>query len=410
MTAYRLTALRMTAAFALAGFAIGCGSSQPSFKTDGYYDGDHAYFVGASDGSGAILPAGQWALDNYEVIDGTVGARRDTEGYAVWQKFDLDGDGTFETESRQSLYDLLLVERGGKGRIAIHSEALPEAKRNLGLEALVDEYVQAVAKSGMLPASLGKPYAEAATPYVTQIERTIAGTLDGVPAYEVTFAFAPSADAMDAGQRARVVIADPGLVSRLGDKTLKAVLIASYTNTPAAFDAGLETFDGFLDRVALLTHEEVVHTRTRQIFDCRGLDDTIEVAVTLNAQAKVSSAVDRKPGETVVDDGRTCASVVLVDAPFRQVPPQTFQLELTRNPPPPPTGDYVRDEPPPPPVIEPEPAPVEPAPVEPEPAPEPPPKAGRRAVPKTKAAAAPAPAPAPPASQLPPPPPPEPAP
>ncbi|MCB9551409.1 MAG: hypothetical protein H6705_05915 [Myxococcales bacterium] len=125
MTAYTHTAIRMTAVLALAGAAIGCGSTRPTFQPDGYSDGEHAWFVASVDGSGAILPRAQWALDNYEEIDGQVGDRRDTEGYAVWQKFDLDGDGTFETESRHALYDLLLV--GAAARAA--SPSAPSRSR-----------------------------------------------------------------------------------------------------------------------------------------------------------------------------------------------------------------------------------------------------------------------------------------
>lgn len=407
--------LQLPAVAALAALAVGCGPSRPAFKADGYHDPDRAYQIVSVDGSGALLSPTKWSLTNYENVDNRVGNRKDTAEYAVWQRFDTTGDGNFDTEVRQALYDVLLVSRDGPARMWVRTEPLPKDKDALELEALARAYLEAAMQNGTLPAALGKPFPGGTGPWVMREVSSMSATLDEEPAYEITFDYAADEAALDGDKatRARLVFALPGFTTRIGDSTRKTALIATYTHTAPQFDSKLEDFENLLGRIALLKHEELVMARAPELFECRGTSDAIDVSVKLGGGWQITEAIDKKDGEIVEDAGRTCASVVLSDAPFRHVEPKTFAVRLTPGPTPVPTGGYERDEPPPPPPPAP-PAPVEgETPVEgappaegaaPAPAATP---AARGVKAKTPApAAAPAPAPAAPK----PPPPPEPAP
>ena len=97
--------LLLPATVALGALVLGCGPSRRVFKGDGYHDPERAYQIISVDGSGALLSPTKWSLTNYENVDGRVGARKDTAEYAVWQRFDTTGDGNYDSEIRQALYD-----------------------------------------------------------------------------------------------------------------------------------------------------------------------------------------------------------------------------------------------------------------------------------------------------------------
>lgn len=353
--------LILPAAVALGALTAACGPSRPAFKGDGYHDPDRAYQIVSVDGSGALLSPTKWSLTNYENVDGRVGARKDTAEYAVWQRFDTTGDGNFDSEIRQPLYDVLLVSREGPAKMWVRTEPVPKDKDGLALDALANAYVEAATKNGTLPAALGKPFAHGGTAWVMREVSALSATLDGEPAYEVTFDYAPDEASLDGkANRARVVVTLPGFTTKLGDDNRKTALIATYVNGVDDFEAKLGDFENLLGRVALLTHEEIVKDRASELFECRGTSDEIEVSVKLTSSANVNEAIDKKEGEIVEDAGRTCASVILSDAPFRRTEPLEFTVRLTPGPSPVPTGAYERDEPaPPPPPAPPAPAPAE---------------------------------------------------
>ncbi len=347
------------AALAVGAVAIGCGPSRPVFKGDGYHDADRAYQIISVDGSGALLSPTKWSLTNYENVGGQVGARKDTPEYAVWQRFDTTGDGSYDTEMRQPLYDVLLVSREGPAKMWVRTEPVAKDKAELAVEALARAYVEIATKSGTLPAAMGKPFAHGGTAWVMREVSAMSATLDGAEAYEITFDYAADEAGLDGdgATRAQVVLSLPGFTTKLGDMHRKTALIATYTNTVADFDAKLADFQNLLGRIALLTHEELIKDRASELFECRGTSDEIEVSVKLADNFTVDEAIDKKEGEVVEDAGRTCASVILSDAPFRRIDPKSFSVRLTPGPVPVPAGGYMRNEPAPPP---PPPAPAAP--------------------------------------------------
>ena len=238
---------------------VGCAPpATGTFTPMGYRSTDYDYQVAAFQ-NGQLLPT-TWQLDNYYLSTGKTLEPKKVDSYVTELELDLDGDGSYETKSKQFAYDLRFKNLVHDGVIFVRTIPISTDLEHKKLESLMDRYVEQIAGAGYEVVSLSST-----SPIVLEkryaavvIDRVFA-KLAGLEAYVVTLEVANldqlKLDPSARKERVQLVLLHTNFRYIAKNKTLDTtrafpvVMFAGYANQPRDFAVGLPDFHGLLSRI-----------------------------------------------------------------------------------------------------------------------------------------------------------------
>ena len=250
-----------------------CGASSNSFRRDGFYGAEQAYRIvhGPND---ALAPGADWYVDNYQIDKkGGLGAPKGGPDYQHVIKLDSDGDGELDVRRKVTTYELLLRHLKNDGHIWVRNLTASTQFRETDLRVLALNYVDAVSGTGeMVSDPQGETKVTIERRFATRVLDAAEATLDGRPAYTVTFEVA-NVDQLQLSQdsrweRASVILVRPGFHYRVNEIDFPVFMLLGYSNRPEDFEQGRAAFEQLVGRVQFLSEKELVASRTDEIFAC----------------------------------------------------------------------------------------------------------------------------------------------
>jgi hypothetical protein len=240
---------------------VGCHSAVGAFSATGYKHPDLAYGVRYWDVPNRALMPDSWQIDNFYVDPGgTLRVKRGAE-YEVTRYLDVDGDGKREDLGTVPAYDLRFTNKKNAGAIAITTEPLETKLEERELRVLLGSIVDSIAGGGYQMVQIeGILYAvNNERRYATKIVGEGTATLANQDAYtmvvDVSNVDQLKVDPTNVEVRVMFVLAHTPLVFNTGLKydlrKFPVVMLVSYSNRPADFDAGLSDFRGLLGRIQI---------------------------------------------------------------------------------------------------------------------------------------------------------------
>src|SRR5271165_1947809 len=120
----------------------GCVHSPAQFGATAFLQTDYGYKVAYSDSAGKSFAEGDWALDNYFVDERGNWKAKKGDKYEAKREFDEDGDGQISSNetSKESIYDLRLLNGRDNGVIWVKAHPLLLADSHRELEVMLNDY------------------------------------------------------------------------------------------------------------------------------------------------------------------------------------------------------------------------------------------------------------------------------
>ncbi len=237
--------------------SAGCGpKGKGAVGPEGYSHSDYGYRVLATP-EGSLLDS-DWKLDNFYEKQGGL-FEKDAKDYVTTYELDFDGDGTYETQSEEHIYDLRFKHLRHDGVIFIRTIPLSTDQAKKKLSVLLDRYVEAIAGAGYEVVQLN-PGASMLVEkrYAASIVSEGKARLAGRDAYAATIDVANidqiKVDPNARKKRVQLVIAHaPFRYKKMrqdGDtQKFPVIILAGYANQPDEFDEALPEFHDLLNRL-----------------------------------------------------------------------------------------------------------------------------------------------------------------
>jgi hypothetical protein len=242
----------------LAALSGGCGPKRGGSVTpQGYQHAKYAYSVGAL--PGGTLMSGEWKLDNFYLKKEKL-IEKDAAEYVISYRLDKNGDGEFETQAKQHLFDLRFENLVHDGVIFLRTFPISTDLGQKKLSVLMHDYIEGIAGGGYEVVQLNSEEEIVIEKrYAASIDSQGPAELAGLPAYVATLSVANTeqlkVDPNARAQRVQLVLLHTRFVYTHGAKgheaTFPVLLLAGYANQPDDFDAGLVDFQNLLNRVVL---------------------------------------------------------------------------------------------------------------------------------------------------------------
>lgn len=278
-----------------------CATRSSAFRSDAFQHPTYAYRVVHEHG-GSLTSSSDWYVDNYQV-DKSGGFTKLKAGPDFQHVIELDsnGDGVAETRQKIASYDLLLRHRKTDGRIWLRSSPISQQLRETSLRTLALDYVNAISGGGSMVVDLQESKITSERRFATRVLNIAEGTLDGQPAYEVTFDIANvdqvQLDPSSLWGRARIVVVRPGFNHHARGADFPVLLFVGYSSRPEDFDRELGAFESVLARVHLMSDNEVIASREQAIFECVPEVAKLMVAVNVDPHGMLAWSGAYAPGE-----------------------------------------------------------------------------------------------------------------
>ena len=244
----------------LFGSMVACGpKARGSVTPEGFRSSNYDFQVTATKEGNLMGPL--WKIDNlYERRGEWV--PKDVGDYKVKYGFDVDGNGTFETEREELAYDLRFEHLRHDGVIFLRTIPISADQGNKKLSVLMDRYVEQIAGAGYEVVVLSAQSSVLVEKrYAAIVEQEGPAKLAGLEAYMAILSVA-NVDQLSVDPAARKTKVELILLHspfeyridspRKSDRSrFPTIMLAGYANQPEEFDSSLEEFHEFLNRLVI---------------------------------------------------------------------------------------------------------------------------------------------------------------
>ena len=243
---------RKAAALTLALGVSACGPRGGGvISPEGFKHSEHAYEVTAA-ASGQLM-SDQWKLDNY--YEGTFGYKpKSAPRYVVTYQLDRDGDGEYERNAQELMYDLRFKHLVHDGVIYLRTIPISEDLKHKKLTVLLDGFVEEMAGAGYEVVQFNEETSVVVEKrYAAVVIEEGEAQLGGLPAHAAILDIANldqiKVDPLARSGRVQLILLHTPF--EYGSRGFPVLLLAGYVNQPEDFQAGLPEFHELLSRVVI---------------------------------------------------------------------------------------------------------------------------------------------------------------
>lgn len=249
----------------LLGAVAGCAPRPPSVRFgDGAFHPrrDH-YQVLFLDGAGCRVAPLDWALLNYEGLDGRCDrSPREGRDYTFRYQLDHDGDGRPDADSLEQRHDLLLEHRVDGTVIAVRTVPIDPTLEARALSVLAHGYLDWISGSTTTELDLGDEIrSRTSGPRLVRLVSERDRIVGGQDAYEVRFdrvdADRAEVDPAYVPERREMVLLRPGhhrwrsARMRRGSAAWPMLVVISYVGAPERLELHRADFESLLSRIVV---------------------------------------------------------------------------------------------------------------------------------------------------------------
>jgi hypothetical protein len=246
------------------------------FASDAYYEERFPVRAEYADPTRRQVPSGEWLLLNYQLKNGLPSKPKVT-GDVVYQ-FDKDGDGDFDIQEKVKEFSLSYRHERTGSEMWMFLEPVSFENAKLDLDVIAANHVEASSGSGTVAASIAPGVVVAATrKFATRVLDGRAATIDGFPAYVVTYEIA-NVDQLSLSQesrwrRARVLYVRTTYrwVVRSGGKDYSnwpVLAVVGYDADPKVFETQLPDYGRFVGALRFLDDSGLVAAHGPELVAC----------------------------------------------------------------------------------------------------------------------------------------------